>query len=431
MNILMMSNTYKPIVGGIERSIETYSAVLRDKGHNVLIVVPEYREAPEEEGVFRVPALQNFNGTDFSVELPVPGKLAETVRRFEPDIVHTHHPFLIGDTALRISAMLRVPVVFTYHTMYEKNTHYVPGDSRALKNFVIELAAGYCDLCDRVIAPSQSVSEIIRSRGVSTKIEVIPTGIETERFSAQVDKALFRKKFGIPAEAFLTGCVCRIEEEKNVMFLIRPVIRFLKKHPDAFFLLAGSGEQLEDVRSMFASEGLGERAVLPGMLKGDELVAAYQTIDIFAYASKSETQGLVLAESMAAGTPVIALDAPGCRDIVEDGINGFLLKGESEEDFYRSLERAFELSPEQKERFVARAFDTASKYSYGASVKKALKLYRSLAGTGTHGDDEENNRWKSAARSIKAQMKVLGNITRATGEAIKDMREGSDPGGGM
>ena len=129
MNILMMTNTYKPITGGLEKSIEAFTKEYRRQGHRVIIVAPDFENMEPEEDVVRIPAIQNFNGTDFSVQLPVPGVLDDALGDFKPDIVHSHHPFLVGDTALRIAYKQNVPIVFTHHTLYEQNTHYVPGDS--------------------------------------------------------------------------------------------------------------------------------------------------------------------------------------------------------------------------------------------------------------------------------------------------------------
>jgi glycosyltransferase involved in cell wall biosynthesis len=159
MKILMMTNTYKPIVGGVERSVETFTEEYRSNRHRVIIVAPQFKNIPKDEtDVIRVPAIQNFNGTDFSVQVPIPGVLSRALMGLRPDIVHAHHPYLIGDTALRVAAKHKAPFVFTYHTFYERYTHYVPGDSPVLKRFVIALSTGFANLCNMVFAPSQSVA---------------------------------------------------------------------------------------------------------------------------------------------------------------------------------------------------------------------------------------------------------------------------------
>ncbi|MDP2105797.1 MAG: glycosyltransferase, partial [Desulfobulbaceae bacterium] len=137
MNILMMTNTFTPHVGGVARSIESFTAAYRSKGHQVMVVAPTFENMPaDENNVIRIPAIQRFNGSDFSVILPTPGFLSDAIINFQPDIVHVHHPFLIGDTALRIAKQHELPLVFTHHTMYEQYTHYVPGNSTAMKKFI-------------------------------------------------------------------------------------------------------------------------------------------------------------------------------------------------------------------------------------------------------------------------------------------------------
>ncbi|MDZ7809017.1 MAG: glycosyltransferase [Arhodomonas sp.] len=146
VNILMMTNTYLPRCRGRARSVASFTRAYRDRGHRVLVVAPEFAGTAEDEAdVVRMPALQNFNGSDFSVVLPVPRFLEREVTRFEPDIIHSHHPFLIGSTALRLASLFGLPLVFTHHTMYERYTHYVPGDSAVLRRFVVQLSTSYAN----------------------------------------------------------------------------------------------------------------------------------------------------------------------------------------------------------------------------------------------------------------------------------------------
>ena len=294
MNILMMTNTYTPFVGGVERSVETFTEEYEQRGHRVVIVAPTFEDMPEhEEGVIRIPAIQHFNGTDFSVRLPIPGILSSALADFEPDIVHSHHPYLIGDTARRVSAKHNTPLVFTFHTFYERYTHYVPGDSPALKRFTAALCAGYANLADQVFAPSESVAEELRRRGVTRPIEVVPTGIDYHRFAGGDGSAL-RKDAGVAGDDFVVGFISRVAPEKNMDFLCRAVGDFLKKEDRAHFFLVGSCPSEADVKRIFQEEGLDDRLHLFGTLQGQDLINAYHALDVFAFASHTETQGLVL-----------------------------------------------------------------------------------------------------------------------------------------
>lgn len=418
MNIVMMTNTYKPIIGGLEKSVEYFSEEYRKRGHKVLIVSPEYEDAPEEEkDVFRVPAIQNFNGTDFSVELPVPNHLTRELKQFKPDIVHSHHPFLIGDTALRVAAEFKIPIVFTHHTLYEENTHYVPGDSKALKKFVIRLSTGYANLCDRVIAPSESVARMIKRRGVKTPVHVIPTGIYLKDFQ-KGDGKTFRKFFDIPQNAFLIGLISRVAPEKNVMFLARSVAEYLKENENAWFVIVGKGPSLEDVQQFFERNKLGGRVISTGVLKDKQLASAYAALDVFAFASHSETQGLVLVEAMSAGTPVVAVDAPGVREVVEDQKNGRLVSGDNQEEFAAALDWIFARKAGEKRSLTMQAKKTAEKFAIEHCVEKVLNIYKEVRVKYESSLNLDDNAWRRTMRLIKAQVELMINMSRATGKAL-------------
>lgn len=418
MNILMMTNTYKPIVGGIESSIEVFSSEYRSLGHKVLVVAPVFKDMPEdEEYVHRIPAIQKFNGTDFSVELPVPGVLNDVLDAFKPDIVHSHHPFLVGDTALRIAANLNIPIVFTYHTRYEMNTHYVPGDSEQLKKFVVELAGGYSDLCDHVIAPSESIADLIKERGVETQITVIPTGIDVSEYDPGNGDPV-RHKYGIPGNAFVMGYLGRIAEEKNMSFLAEAVMPLMKDRKDVHFLVVGDGDAAAAMKEKARFAGLSERIHFTGILKGEEKIDAYHAMDVFVFASKSETQGLVLNEAMAAGVPVIGLDAPGVREVIEDGVNGYLVPEEDKMLFSEKLDKFHSMGKGQKGSFGDKARKTAAEFDYKKSVKKTLDLYYRVINEKHMSKDADMSIWENSRRSIKKEMEILSNVVKSAGVAL-------------
>ncbi|OGW91791.1 MAG: glycosyl transferase family 1 [Omnitrophica bacterium RIFCSPHIGHO2_02_FULL_63_14] len=420
MKILMMTNTYKPLVGGLETSVQMFADEYRRRGHRVVIVAPVFEDMRPEEDVVRIPAIQNFNGSDFSVQLPIPGVLNEALGDFKPEIVHSHHPYLVGDTALRVAHRHRAPLVFTHHTLYEQNTHYVPGDSEVLKRFVVQLATGYANLADQVFAPSESLKRLLIERGVTgTPIDVVPTGLYLERF-AEGDKSGFRRRHGIPEEAFVVGHLGRLAPEKNPEFTARAVARFMKKEPLARFLIVGKGPSAEAIGQIFASEGLPQRVHAVGAADGSELVDAYHAMDVFAFASQSETQGLVLTEAMAAGVPVVAVDACGVRDVVRDGTNGRLLPKEDIALFALALAwMARQDRPGRQElRKAARA--AAAGFSMPLMAERALEIYgRLLAGDFIPKEEAEENAWIQAARLLKAQWGLTVNLTKAASGALR------------
>ncbi|MGB5339750.1 MAG: glycosyltransferase, partial [Gammaproteobacteria bacterium] len=161
MKIVMLTNTFMPHVGGVARSVAAFAAEYRRCGHQVLVVAPVFPNMPQAEtGMVRIPAIQNFNGSDFSVVLPVSGLLTDELDDFKPQIVHAHHPYLLGTTALRIARYRELPLVYTHHTLIEQYTHYVPVDTPGIKRFAIEMGTRYANLADQVFAPSESIAAL-------------------------------------------------------------------------------------------------------------------------------------------------------------------------------------------------------------------------------------------------------------------------------
>ncbi len=333
MKILMMTNTYAPMVGGIEESIRSFTFEFEKLGHEVVIVAPECEGAPPDEvGVIRLRAIQKFNHSDFSIVFPMSSLIPELMKTFKPDIIHCHHPFWMGSIALRLSSQYRIPLVFTYHTMFEYHMHYLPVQNEGMKRFIIELFTGYANLATQVVVPSESVRTILLERGVRTPIEVVPTGVDWQKFS-KGNRAVIRKRLGIPLDALIIGYVGRLAIEKNLEFLGFSVADYLKKNTHAHFVVGGDGPLKDTIKKFFDDEGLEKRFHWAGVLKGQDLVDCYHAMSIFAFASLSETQGIVLLEAMAAGVPVVAVDAPGVREVVKDGYNGRLIFGADQTHF--------------------------------------------------------------------------------------------------
>jgi 1,2-diacylglycerol 3-alpha-glucosyltransferase len=432
MNILMMTNTYLPHVGGVARSVHTFTESYREAGHKTVVVAPTFPDVedmdPEvEKDVVRVPAVQRFNGSDFSVRVPLVSMLNPRLLEFDADIIHSHHPFLLGDTALRLGADKQVPVIFTHHTLYEEYVHYVPFSSATMRHFVIELSTHYANLCDAVIAPSQSIANLIRERGVRVPISVIPTGIAVERF-ASGDGGRFRAAHGLSPDQFVVGTLGRLAPEKNLAFLSRAVGRFLQEAPDAVFLVVGSGPSSDQMQEIFAELGLGERLLLAGKKTGQDLYDAYCAMDLFGFSSFSETQGLVLAEAMAAGLPVVALDASGVREVVRDGINGFMLPSDTEEGVF--AEKLHQIFRDRAlwEMFRSGAFKTAREFSRESCAAKALELYEQTIRQMRPAEkpDEFEELWNTLLKRLRIEWELFSEKAESAIGALLSEEENPD-----
>ena len=421
MNILMLTNTYLPHVGGVARSVASFAEALRQRDHRVLVVAPTYADAEpgERDGVFRLPAIQHFNASDFSVRIPVPGVLSWKLDRFKPELVHSHHPFLLGDTALRVAASRNLPIVFTHHTMYEWYTHYVPGGSTGMARFARRLATEYANLCDQVIAPSESVAHLLKERGVETPITAIPTGIYPHQF-AEGDGDAARAHHGIPREALLVGHVGRLAPEKNVTLLAKALAAFLNKRPGAHALVVGEGPSSEEMRGCFAGAGVSDRLHMPGTLQGQALTDVYHAMDVFAFASQTETQGMVLAEAMTAGVPVVAVDAPGAREVVEDGRNGSLLTRCDPDAITDSLEAFASLSDAQRAARSQAAKRTAERFSMDRCTDRLIELYEHMRQLEPKTAGAQDNAWAQTLRLLELEWHLWSSRTEA---AVASLRE--------
>ena len=426
MKICMFTNTYLPHIGGVARSVHFFAQDLRKLNHQVLVVSPTYAEnrndAAEGDRVLRVPAVQNFNGSDFSVRIPMPFVIAQGIDAFKPDIVHSHHPFLMGDAALRTARRKDLPLVFTHHTLYEKYTHYVPLDSASMKKFVIDLSTSYANFCDRVVAPSRSIARLIRERGVERPIEEIPTGVDVE-FFASGNRARFRDMHGIPENARVVGHLGRLAPEKNLAYLAEAASEFIDRQRDSFFLVVGSGPSEKEIRKIFQSKNLVQNLIMPGSQSGQALSDAYSAMDLFAFSSRSETQGMVLLEAMAAGQPVIALDASGVREVVEDGRNGRLLPADASRPAFADAIENFFQNDENAGRWRRRARETARSLSREICARRLENLYQRLLDKQATATPErisdESMSLEMLLESLKVEWDLLFQKTVAAAHAIR------------
>lgn len=418
MKILMMTNTYYPIVGGLERSIYSFSEYFRSLGHEVLIATPAFGEMPAEEpGIIRIPAIRNFAGTVYSVNFPVSTLVTRYMREFAPDIVHSHCPYFMGGYALRISRRYAIPLVFTYHTMFEHYVHCGPLLNAGVKRFLIKSAAGYANLADQVIVPSASVQAILLRRGVTSPITVVATGVDAARFANGNGRA-FREHNKIPAAALVLGHAGRLAPEKNLDFLTGCLVEALRQDARIHALIVGHGPAEDMIRDAFALAGLRERLHFTGILQRQQLVDAYAAMDVFAFASLSETQGLVLIEAMAAGLPVVALDAPGVREVVVDRRNGRLLKAQERQSFVAALLWALGQAPEDIHALKQAARATAREYPIDSAAKHTLAIYEKLAASHALSPGKKSAAPHAFRLAMKAEWAACRNYLKAAVSAV-------------
>lgn len=414
----MVTNKYLPASGGLVRSVHLFTQAYRRLGHRVLVIAPEMPNRPrEQDGVLRVPSFQLLSDREFAVHLPSPSLLHNAVEAFDPHVVHSHHPFLLGNTAVRIAAVRRLPLVFTHHTLYEKYADYIFAGRPRIKAFIVRLVSDYANLCQHVLAPSQSIADLLRSRGVVSDMSIIPTGIDCQAFG-RGDGQAARRRLGIEPQAVVVGYVGRLAAEKNLRYLAQAVARWVRCEPRRAFLAVGGGPNAADIRDAFARSGLTGRLFMPGPLHGQDLIDAYHAIDLFSFASQSETQGLVLAEAMAAGRLVLALDGPGVREIVRHGQNGLLLDAATRaEDFGDALEKALAMSSSRRDELSRLAAATAVEFSIDRCTRRALDLYEELSHRAGR-DQGDPSLWVRLQRRMEVEKRIWSRRFEAIHDAI-------------
>jgi glycosyltransferase involved in cell wall biosynthesis len=382
MLIAFFTNNYKPFVGGVPIAIEHTARMLRRRGHRVLIFAPDYDgDVQDEPDVFRVLSIKNFNNTPFSLPLPLTLRPAYDLDTLsQVDVVHVHHPFLLGMSGLQLARAYNLPVVFTYHTQYEKYIHYLPFPQQMTAELAIRLSTRFANSCDAVIAPSSDIRKTLIERGVQVPVHVLPTGVDLQKFRGG-QKDFLRKKFNLSAETQIVLTVSRLAKEKNISFLIRAFARLCTYNSQAVFVLVGRGDAEDDLKALARDLGIANRVYFAGELVGKELVSAYKGADVFVFASTTETQGLVVLESMACGVPPVVVDAPGVRDFVHPGVNGFMVPEDGEADF---AERVLTLLDDEvlRKALGAEALKTARRWSLRQTTSKLERIYKSLSTKG-------------------------------------------------
>jgi glycosyltransferase involved in cell wall biosynthesis len=372
----MITNTFTPHVGGVARSVQRFTDEYRKLGHSVCVVAPGVpgKKYSGDVNTIRIPAAEDVLGSSFY--LPVLTNSMEANIRivsamFYPDVIHSHHPFLLGTLARRISDFFKKPLVFTHHTMYEQYSHVLHKSASLAPEMLKNVATEYANVCDCVIAPSASTMEIIRSRGVRTPIQVLPTGVDVARFATGL-KSAWRSRLGIPENAPVLGHVGRLAPEKNLDFLANAVKLVLKKFKEVHFVVVGDGTAKVNMESRLRRI---PQVHFTGSLSGQPLIDAYHAMDAFVFSSFSETQGMVLTEAMAAGLPVVAIDAPGVADVLQNDVNGYMIPKQDAALFANAAVAALR----NKERLTRGAKATAKEFSQEACARKAIALYEGVS----------------------------------------------------
>lgn len=336
MRVLMISDVYFPRVNGVSTSIQTFGRELVGKGHTVTLITPSYgMETADPFEVIRLPSRYlPFDPEDRIMRWGHLRGHRERLRADRFDLVHIHTPFIAHYAGLALARWLSVPVVESYHTFFEQYLDkYIPLVPGAWLRFAARrFSAAQCDDVDALAVPSQAMLNVLAGYGVRAAAEVVPTGIDLEKFAVG-DGARFRQQWDIAPDRPLLVHVGRLAFEKNCDFLLRMLVRVKAAVPDVLLVIAGDGPALSRLRRLSLKLGLEDQVRFTGYLARDgSLEDCYAAGDLFVFSSRTETQGLVLLESMALGTPVVAMAVMGTREVLQHE-SGCLIAEDDEAQF--------------------------------------------------------------------------------------------------
>lgn len=375
MRIGLFTDAYLPEITGVTILVRRLRDELERLGHQTYVYAPKYsRPCDDERNTFRFRSGPVFAYKTARMALPYSRAASRTFA--ELDVIHSHTPFSLAYVALAAAYRHRIPHVQTYHTYLSQYRHYVPRPIRPTVKAAESYSALLCNRCTSVTVPTRSIEQELRRFGVRRPIHVLPFG---------PDLPLYEKPAAWNPREALEICedtpvylyAGRVAEEKNLRFLLRAFQRILADAPDSVMVFAGDGPLRADLESEAAARGIEKAVRFAGFLDQPRLIDLYKSVDLFLFASKTETQGLVLVEAMAGGTPAVAVDALGVRDVVESGVNGFLVPEDADALACKALEVI--RSPELIEDLARGARRTAEETSVQASTRRILEIYEEAA----------------------------------------------------
>jgi 1,2-diacylglycerol 3-alpha-glucosyltransferase len=382
MNVGLFSETYYPEINGVATSVYMLKNELEKRGHNVYVFTTTTPGAPEHEhNVFRVPSIPFIFITERRVGLFYQPKLAHIIKRLNLDIIHTHTEFSLGIFGRIMASELKLPVVHTYHTIYEDYTHYLTHfkalDRRA-KAFARTYTKVCCNTVEQVVVPTEKTKRLLMTYSVHKDISVVPTGIDLSKFEPsryQADEVKqLRESFGIRPEDKVMLYIGRVSKEKNIEEIIAAMPEYMASREQVKFLVIGSGPALEGLQEMVAGLGLKERFIFAGAKPWDTIGLYYQLGDVFVSASRSETQGLTYIEAMASGLSVVAREDRCLEEILEQGVNGYTFT--DAQGLYYGLDQV--LFQDKETDYRGNAMEKVRKYSMQEFAYQIEKVYQQV-----------------------------------------------------
>lgn len=374
MHIGFYTNAYRPTISGVVRSVGSFRKALTDLGNNVFIFAPQTEEYEDDEPfIFRYPSVDFPQFPDLPFVIPISPSIDHLLPSLKMDVIHSHHPVLLGQTATHISAKFGLPLVFTFHSRYWEYSRYAGSFGQDfIKNQIDNILCDYLQKCHHIITPSDSLKQILKEEyGFSEQITTLPTGVDVSQFET-LNRQAERKKHKWNDEIVLISAG-RLAVEKNWDTLMEAAAMVMHKNPKVRLVLLGDGSERKKLLKKAKNLGITGRVEMPGGINLDEVGNFLVAADIFCFASVSEAQGLVTLEAMAAGLPVAAIDGSGTRDILEDGVQGFMTANDAEA-LAQGIEKLV-VNQELRSKMGCAARVRAHEFDIVNQAKKLLDVY--------------------------------------------------------
>lgn len=373
MNIAIFTECYHPIINGVIVSIDTYVKELKRLGCSVYIFAPSspnYKD--KEDYVLRFSSLTYPVPVEYRFPLPLPRKLLSKIKSLNIDIVHTQTPFFMGAIAKYVSLRNNIPLIFTYHTQYDKYSHYVPLPQNAVKKSAIFWSKFFCNLCDWIISPSNEINNFLKNIGITTPVETIPTGIDLDEFNnLKPQEGRYKVKAKVDEKLLITAG--RLAKEKNIEFILKSFRLILHQYQKVKLIVVGGGPYQKTLEEYSEKLNLRENVMFTGVVPKKEVIQYCSASDLFVFASVTETQGLVILEAMATGCPIVAIDSTGVNEVVENGIEGFLCP--PDENIFSEKVLGLLINDDLRHKMGEKAKNKARKFSSSSSAQKLLRIY--------------------------------------------------------
>lgn len=376
MRIAVFTNTYRPSLNGVANVVEEYRKSLVDLGHEVYVFAPApppQSDHTDPEHVLRFPAI-DAPRYDYSVAMPFSVPIMRALHGGGFDIVHTHHPLWVGVWGRWFSQWADLPLVTTVHTEYQIYSEMLPLPSAMVEGFLSRRVVGYCNSCELVTTPVPTMRKKLADAGVTTEIELIPNPTDLTAFTG-ADGTRVREQIGASDEDIVIGYVGRLSAEKNLPFVLCAAKIILGANPNAMALVVGGGPALAALKKLTGELGIADRTHFTGQISHDQIPAYQAALDLFLTASLSETQPLAYTEAMAVGTPVVAVDAPGSRDMIQHEHNGVLVPHDSGSEGLAAGAMKLLDDPTMYEAIRQAGLKWVERYDIRTASQKLLRVY--------------------------------------------------------